>query len=145
MRRPAFLLCAGRFAPSRWRGTFLRSSFLSPSVSDALSAPQGARSSTAGGVPRNVGQELSTRLLKVPLAAIADAIDKDETAACRIRANERPCTLSEFGKLIDLAGLKVVDKTRVCVDRKAYESLTYIAQKALANEQTAHTLIWEDD
>jgi hypothetical protein len=84
-------------------------------------------------------------LLKVKLEDIARAIEKDETAACRVRANERPCTLSEFCKLVELAGLKVVDKDKVCVDRQAYESMTYIASKAMANEATAKTLIWDED
>lgn len=70
---------------------------------------------------------------------------KDETAASRILSGERGCTLDEWCALIDLAGLKLVDRERVCVDAKAYDALTYLAQKAMANEQTARTLIWEDD
>lgn len=109
------------------------------------SAPRGASDSTADRALVNPAQLLSTRLTKIALSQIGDAIEKDETAACRIRSNERPCTLSEFCKLLELCHLKLVDRDRVCVDRQAYESMVYIAQKAMANQATAKSLIWEDD
>lgn len=60
---------------------------------------------------------LSTKLLKLPLAEIADVIGKDETGACRVRAGERPCTLAEFCRLVDLCGFKLVSKEKECVPR----------------------------
>lgn len=93
----------------------------------------------------NPAQLLLRRLAKLELRTIAAAIGKDETTACRVRSEERPCTVSEFAALVSACGLKMVEKERVCVDRKALEALTYLAQRAMSNEQTAKSLVWEDD
>lgn len=77
--------------------------------------------------------------------AIARAIHKDESAASRIVSGERGCTLDEWCALMELADVKVVDINLVCVDPRALESLTYLAQKAMSDPGTAKKLIWEDD
>lgn len=63
----------------------------------------------------NPRQVLSTRLAKLELEAIAEVIGKDDTTACKVRSNERPCTVSQFCALLDLAGLKLVSKEKQCV------------------------------
>jgi hypothetical protein len=84
-------------------------------------------------------------LAKVPLEEIARAIGKDDTAACKVRSGERAATIAELMKLIPLCGLKLVDKDKICVDRRAYESMTYIASKAMADQQSAQRLIWDEE
>jgi hypothetical protein len=52
---------------------------------------------------------LSTKLAKLDLDAIAEVIgNKDNSTACKVRSNERPCTVSQFCALLELAGLKLV-------------------------------------
>lgn len=63
----------------------------------------------------NPRQVLSTRLAKLDLDVIAEVIGKDDTTACKVRSNERPCTVSQFCALLDLAGLKLVTKEKQCV------------------------------
>jgi hypothetical protein len=116
-----------------------------PDVSGELSAASAAVPSTSSEVPVNSAQLLLRRLAKLDLRAIGAAIGKDETTACRVRSEERSCSVSEFAALVSACGLKIVDKDKVCVDRRAYDSLRYIAGKAMANEDTARTLVWEDD
>lgn len=58
---------------------------------------------------------LATRLLKQSVRDIADALDKDESTASRVRASERAVTIQEFCDLLDLAGLKLVSKEKLCV------------------------------
>lgn len=110
----------------------------------ALSAPEGATASNDAPAPSNPVALLATRLSKVSLEEIGRALGKDDTAACKIRSGERTATLNELAKLIPLCGLKLVDVSKVCVDRKAYESMTYIAHKAMANQAVAQTLIWDE-
>lgn len=115
-------------------------------MTDALSAPGGAIPSKVEASPRNGAQLLTTRLLGVALDKISKALgDKDDSTACRVRSGEQRCTLAEFCKLVTLADLKIVDVSKVCVDRQAYDSLTYIAQKAMADKDTAKKLIWDED
>jgi hypothetical protein len=87
---------------------------------------------------------LASRLSKLPLEDIARALGKDDTAACKIRSGERACTVGELAKLIPLCGLKLVDRDKVCVDRQAYESMTYIATKAMSNQSMAQQLVWDE-
>lgn len=96
-------------------------------------------------LPLNAVALLTTRLAKVSLEDIAHAIDKDVTAACKIRSGERAATVAEIAKLIPLCDLKLVDRSKVCVDRLAYESLTYLASKAMANQEMAQKLMWDEE
>jgi hypothetical protein len=83
-------------------------------------------------------------LAKLQLETIAQAIHKDDTAACKVRANERPCTLTEFCALIEAAGLKLVDKGRFCVKRDEFEFMRKMTARALANETVAQQLTFDD-
>jgi hypothetical protein len=59
---------------------------------------------------------LSTKLAKLDLDAIAEVIgNKDNSTACKVRSNERPCTVSQFCALLELAGLKLVTKEKQCI------------------------------
>jgi hypothetical protein len=84
-------------------------------MSAVLSPREGASANNVRNLPVNALALLTTRLLKIPLQAIAEAIGKDESAACRIRSNERPCTLTEFCSLLELAGFKLVSRDKQCV------------------------------
>ncbi len=41
-------------------------------------------------------------------------------------------------------GLKLVPTTHVCVDRKMYGAMSHIAQAAMADEEIAQKLTWEE-
>jgi hypothetical protein len=84
-------------------------------------------------------------LSDLSLDVIVEAIGGDRSTASRIRSGERAATLSELLRLIPLCGLKLVDRDKVCVDRRAYESMTYIASKAMADQGTAQKLIWDEE
>lgn len=81
----------------------------------AVFQPERAQTSTAGATPRTFAQMVATRLLKQSVRDIADALDKDESTASRVRASERAITIQEFCDLLDLIGLKLVDKQKQCV------------------------------
>ncbi len=107
---------------------------MEPNVT-ALAPPPASKSS----------QALLRRLAQLSLKDIARALGRDESVASRARSGEREATLAELCALIDLCELKLVDKSRVCVDRQAYESMTYIASKAMSDPAMSRQLIWEDE
>lgn len=119
----------------------------------AVLAPTGASSSTASPPTRNVAQVLCTRLLKTPLTDIAEAVGCDVSGASRIRANERPCTLSAWLRLIDLLGYKLVSKNKLCMPadevkmlRRAYSFISSsdeLSAHFAASEEAPH-LQWDD-
>ena len=111
---------------------------------NASSPPQGAIASNPAPTVSNSVAVLTTRLQDLSLDQISAVLGGDRSTASRIRSGERAATLTELVRLIPLCGLKLVDKDKVCVDRKAYESMTYIASKAMACEQTAQKLIWDE-
>lgn len=110
----------------------------------AVFAPDGAIPSNGSQVGGNGLALFATRIANVPLEEIARVLGKERTQACRIRSGEKEATLQDLVRLLPLCGLKLVDKDKVCVDRKAYDSMSYIASKALANQATAQTLIWDE-
>ena len=111
----------------------------------AFLAPSGATSSNRAPEPGNPVALLASRLARLPLEEIARVLGKDDTAACKIRSGERAVSVSDLAKLIPACGLKLVDREKVCVDRRAYESMTYIASKAMADQQSAQRLIWDEE
>lgn len=110
----------------------------------SLSAPEGAIDSNSAPAASNPVALLATRLSAVSLDDIVSVIGGERTKASRIRSGEREATITELVRLIALCGLKLVDKDKVCVDRRAYDSMTYIASKAMADQQTAQRLIWDE-
>lgn len=87
---------------------------------------------------------LSTRLAKLSLEDIARALGKDDTTACKIRNGDRNATVIELAKLIDAAGLKLVDKARVCVKMEEYNFMRRLTARALTNERIAQELTFDD-
>ena len=47
-------------------------------------------------------------------------------------------------QLLAAAGLKVVESDRICVKREEWSLVTRIAARALANDQMAAQLLWEE-
>jgi hypothetical protein len=92
----------------------------------------------------NPRQVLSSRLARMKLEQIAEVIKKDDTEACKVRSGERKSTLSEFCDLLDAAGLKLVDKSRFCVKVEEFDFMRRMTARALANEQMARELTFED-
>lgn len=120
----------------------------------AFQAPQGATSSTGTAPARNLAQVICTRLLRTPLAEIAEAAGCDASGASRIRANERPCTLNAWLRVMDLLGYKLVSKKKLCMPedearmlRRAYAFITSsdeLSTRFAASEETV-PLKWEGD
>lgn len=94
---------------------------------------------------RRIAQELLRRLARLPLSEIASAIDKDESTASRLRSGEAKLTVGEFANLLAAIGCKVVDKERVCVDRKTYEAMAHINARAMRDPETAKRLMWDEE
>ncbi len=94
---------------------------------------------------RKALQGLLQRLARMPLEPIAKAIGKSESTACRVRDGESPLSLCEFCDLVDLAGLKMVSKEKVCVDRPVYEAMATVATKAMSLPEFARQLVWDDE
>lgn len=103
-------------------------------------APTGQPDSTApdgaGNHPSNVRKAahfLLRRLNRLPLGIVAGALGKEESAACRVRSGERGCNAEEFCALLDVSGLKLVDKGKRCVDPKVYDFLVYVHRKSMGS------------
>ena len=94
---------------------------------------------------RKIAQEVLKRLARMSLADIAKTIDKDESTASRLRSGEARLTVGEFASLLAAIGCKVVDKDRVCVDRKTYEAMAHINARAMAHADIAKRLMWDDE
>lgn len=84
-------------------------------------------------------------LAHAPLDVLAGAIGRDDTTACRIRSEEAKVTISDAVRLLHAAGLKTVSRRKVCVDREVYAAMTTIASRAMADEETARRLTWDDE
>ena len=109
----------------------------------AVFGPDGAISTNADGSFVNPRQALSTRLSKLALGEMAAAIRKDDATLCKIRSNERPVTLAEFCALVDLVGLKLVDKKRYCVPIEEFNFMARTTARVLASEAEARALFLE--
>ena len=113
-------------------------------MADALSAPFGAGASNPREGAANPRQALSTRLARLRLEDIGRVLGKDDTEACKVRSGDRRCSLVEWCAIIDLAGLKLVDKSRLCVKPDEFNFMRNMTARALANEQMARELTFED-
>lgn len=90
-------------------------------------------------------QVLMRSLARLPLDVLAQALSKDESTASRVRSGEARVTVGEFCDLLDAAGLKVVSREKVCVDKQKYEALATLAVAAMSDKQTIQRLVWEDE
>lgn len=73
--------------------------------------------------------------------ALATAMGVSEATISRIKSEQ----LEQFCVVLAHLGFKTVDVGKVCVDREAYESMTYIASKAMADKDISKKLIWENE
>lgn len=87
---------------------------------------------------------VAAALSATSLDALAAAIGKDDSTVCRVRSEEAKVTISDALRLIYAAGYKAVPQGKVCVDRARYEAMVTIASAAMADEQTARRLTWDD-
>lgn len=110
-------------------------------MSTASTAAPASASKRSQGSLRVVAQALSA----TPLEALADAIGKDDSTASRVRSEEARVSVSDAVRLICAAGLKVVGADKVCVDRARYEAMVTIASAAMADQQTARRLTWDEE
>lgn len=108
------------------------------------SGDAGASSSNSAQGSNNAAQLVLRRLASAPLKVLAEALDRDDTAVCRIRSGEQRVTFHEALELINALDCKVVDKNAMCVRRERYEALAEIAQGAMSDPVTSRRLIFED-
>jgi hypothetical protein len=71
---------------------------------------------------------------------VAQVLGVSETTVSRIKTEK----LEDAITLMCHLGFKVVDESRVCVDRAAYEAMSTLARKAMACDATARRLIWDE-
>lgn len=86
---------------------------------------------------------LSTRLARLTGREIGLACGVDHTQASRIASGQRGATIEEWCALLDLMGLKIVDKDKLCVSREQHEFMRRTTARAMANEQVA-AMLFED-
>lgn len=86
---------------------------------------------------------LSTRLARLSGKEIGDACSCDHTQASRIASGQRGATINEWCALLDLMGLKIVSREKVCVSPERLRFLEQTTARALANEQVA-AVLWEE-
>lgn len=109
----------------------------------ASSALVAAPSSTIATLPRTWRHMLSTRLARLSGKEIGEACACDHTQASRIASGQRGATMTEWCRLLDLMGLKIVSAEKVCVSPERLRFLETTTARALSNEQVA-TMLWED-
>jgi hypothetical protein len=109
-------------------------------MSAVLRAPEGASTSTPTPIERNLVQTIATRLLKLPLSAIAETLHCDESAACRVRANERAVTLNGWLALMELLGYKLVSRDKQCVSADELRML----RRTYAQVHSLNDGLWSD-
>lgn len=110
----------------------------------ALSAPGGAQASTTAAPARTWRHTLSQRLARLSGKEIGDACKCDHSTASRIASGQRGATVEEWCALIDLMGLKLVDQAKLCVRAEEFDFMRRMTARALANEQTARELTFDD-
>lgn len=69
-------------------------------------------------------------------AALDAAMGKGESWAKKVGYGTSGVLLDDIPRLLDVLGLKVVDKGKVCVDREVYEAYKTLVGKALTEPKT---------
>lgn len=115
-------------------------------------APHGASQATSTeavvnhpSTVRKAAHFLLKRLNRLPLATVAGALGKDESTACRVRSGERGCNAEEFCALLDVSGLKLVDKAKKCVDPRVFDFLLYEHEKSMGSGVFVRQLSNDDE
>lgn len=80
-----------------------------------------------------------TRMVEVGLESCAEAISVDKSTVSRVKDH-----LPKLCRMLEFLGLKIVSADRVCVVESQFLELTRIASRAMANEETARKLFFED-
>lgn len=75
-------------------------------------------------------------------SVIESALGKAESWAKKVGAGQSGVQLDDMPKLLKALGLKVVDQSKVCVDRAVYEAYKTLAGAAMNDPAK---LVWEDD
>lgn len=70
---------------------------------------------------------------------VALALGVSESTVSRTKA-----TLEDAIALLYQLGFKVVESSRVCVDRARFEAMVTMASAAMADEQTVRRLTWDE-
>ena len=102
-------------------------------------------SDTPKSMTRKSSQILLRSLARMPLEQLALALGKDESTASRVRSGEARVTLGEFCELVDVAGMKLVPISKVCVDRQKFEALAVLAAAAMSDKDAVRKLVWEEE
>ena len=71
------------------------------------------------------------RFLKAKDSVIENALGKQESWAKKVSAGQSGVLLDDISKLLAALGLKVVDQSKVCVNREVYEAYKTLAGKAI--------------
>ena len=71
---------------------------------------------------------------------LAQVLGVSETTVSRTKTEK----LEDAITLLCHLGFKLVDESRVCVDRDTYEAMSALARKALSCEHMARRLIWDE-
>jgi hypothetical protein len=78
---------------------------------------------------------LRERFEDIKDSALDSAMGKGESWAKKVGYGNQGVMLDDIPKLLDVLGLKVVDKSKVCVDREVYEAYKTLAGKAITEPQ----------
>lgn len=74
-------------------------------------------------------------------SVIESAIGKQESWAKKVGAGNSGVMLDDIEKLLHALGLKVVDRSKVCVDRRVFEAYKQIASTAMSEPEK---LQWDE-
>lgn len=83
---------------------------------------------------------VAERLRTMKATAVANVLGKSDSWVDKVRNGESGVLLTDIQPLLDVLGLKAVDKAKICVDKDIYVSLKAIAGAALEAPQK---LEWE--
>lgn len=81
------------------------------------------------------------RLKEAKLASVDSAVGKGDSWAKKVLAGDNGVMLDDMEPFLAALGLKIVDASKVCVDRATAQAYETIAKRAMAKEST---LIWDD-
>lgn len=97
----------------------------------------------SGGNARAIERELSQRLLRLPLKAIADAIGKSDSTADRVRKGEQALSISEWAAVLCACRFKIVDEDAYTVDGDVYRATAVITSRAMGDPEIARLVLQE--
>jgi hypothetical protein len=74
-------------------------------------------------------------------SVIENALGKQESWAKKVQAGQSGVLLDDLPRLLAALGLKVVDRSKVCVDREVYDAYKTLAGKAITEPRK---LDWDE-